>query len=74
LELLYNYNAFFLLDNAASIISRSFIDISPGVFTSKFSLNGASYSEVMTSLLVMVLYAVVSIILSLLIFEKKEVK
>ncbi|MEM0129975.1 MAG: ABC transporter permease [Thermoplasmatales archaeon] len=74
LELIYNYNAFFLLDNAASIISRSFIDISPGVFTSKFSLNGASYGDVMTSLLVMVLYAVVSIVLSLLIFERKEVR
>ncbi|MEM0128177.1 MAG: ABC transporter permease [Thermoplasmatales archaeon] len=74
LQLLYNYNAFFLLDNAASILSRVFIDISPSVFTSKFSLNGATTGDLLTSLVVMLLYAVISIVISLIIFERKEVK
>ena len=74
LSLLYNYNAFFLLDNAASIIPRIFLNVSPTVFGGQFSLNGASISAIALSLVVMVLYTVISLVAALVIFERKEVK
>jgi ABC-2 type transport system permease protein len=74
LLLLYNYNAFFLLSNSASIIERIFINISPGVFNTHVSLVGASTSSIVQAMAVMVIYTVVSLIISLIIFERKEVK
>ncbi len=74
LQLLYNYNAFFLLDNAASIIERIFINTTPSVFGSQLSINGAPFGSILESLLVMLGYIFLSLVVSLLIFERKEVK
>jgi len=74
LQLLYNYDPFFLLNSAASIIERVFINISPGVFSTNLNLNAAGSSDILRSLVVMLLYTVVSLVLSIIIFERKEVK
>ncbi len=73
-ELIYSYNPFFLLDNAASIVERVFINVSTSTFAVNNSIAGAPFSSIMVSLMVMVLYLVVSIVASLLLFENKEVK
>ena len=75
LDFLYNYNAFFLLSEAASIIERVFIDINttvPG--SSSISLNGAGSGPIGIAAIVMVIYAVISIAGSLILFDRKEVK
>ena len=74
LSLLYNYNAFFLLDNAASVIPRIFLNVSPSVFGSGFSLNGAPLSTLLLSLSIMVIYIICSLVTALVIFERKEVR
>lgn len=74
LSILYNYNAFFLLDNAASIIPRIFLNVSPTVFGSQFSLNGAPLGNILLSLSVMLLYIIISLVVALVIFERKEVR
>ncbi len=74
LQVLYSYNAFFLLDNAASIIERIFLNVNPSVFGGTMSINGAPISSVLLSLAVMFLYIVISLIISLIVFERKEVK
>ncbi|MCL5802614.1 MAG: ABC transporter permease [Candidatus Thermoplasmatota archaeon] len=73
-ELIYSYNPFFLLANAASIVERVFINVSTSTFAVNNSIAGAPFSSIMVSLMVMVLYLVVSIVASLLLFENKEVK
>lgn len=73
-DLIYRYNAFFLLDNAASIVERVFINVSTSTFAVNNSISGASFSSIMVALLVMFLYLVVSLVIALLIFENKEVK
>lgn len=73
-ELIYSYNPFFLLDNAASIVERVFVNVSTSTFAVNNSIAGASFSSIMVALLVMILYLVVSIVIALLIFENKEVK
>lgn len=74
LQLLYNYSAFFLLNNAASIIERTFIDVSPTVFGGSFSITGAPAGIILQSLFVMLAYVIGSLIAALVIFERKEVK
>ncbi|MGC8645528.1 MAG: ABC transporter permease [Thermoplasmata archaeon] len=74
LQLLYNYNPFFLLNNAASIIERVFINISPGALTTQFSLNAAGSSDILRSFVVMLLYNTLSLVFSLVAFERKEVR
>ncbi len=75
LDFLYNYNAFFLLSEAASIIERVFIDINttvPG--STSLSLNGAGSGPIGIAAIVMVIYAVISIAGALILFDRKEVK
>ena len=75
LDFLYNYNAFFLLSEAASIIERVFIDINttvPG--STSISLNGAGSGPIGIAAIVMVIYAVISIAGALILFDRKEVK
>jgi len=75
LDFLYNYNAFFLLSDAASIIERVFINLNttvPG--STSISLNGAGTGPTEIAALVMILYTVVSIAGSLILFDRKEVK
>ncbi len=74
LSLLYSYNAFFLLNNAASIIERVYININPTLFVSSFSLNPAGIHDVILSATVFILYTIISMLLTFYIIEKKEVK
>ncbi len=74
LSLLYSYNAFFLLNNASTIIERVYININPTLFISSFSLNGAGIHDIILSSTVFVIYTVVSLLLTLFIVENKEVK
>ncbi len=73
MQLLYNYNAFFLLSNASSIVQRVFVNVSTGGLSTQGSISPASTPEIMTSLLVMVLYTVFGLVASLFIFERREV-
>ncbi len=74
LYLLYSYNAFFLLNNAATIIERVYININPTVFTTSFNLNPAGLNDIFLSLSVFIVYAVVFLLGTLFIVERKEVK
>ncbi len=75
LDFLYNYNAFFLLSDAASIIERVFININTTVpARTSVSLNGAGAGSMEIAAVVMILYTVVSIAGSLILFDRKEVK
>ncbi len=74
LLLLYNYNAFFLLSNAASIIGKVFLNVSPSLFGGQLSISGAPLSAILLSLVVMFGYIIASLTAALIIFERKEVK
>lgn len=74
LYLLYSYNAFFLLNNASTIIERVYININPTLFVSNFSLNPAGIHDVILSGAVFIFYTIVSLLLTFFIVEKKEVK
>ncbi len=73
-ELLYKTTPFYLLDNAAGIIEKVYVNISLSPFNFNFSLNPVGFGEITQSVLVMAIYAIVSISVSLIIFERKEVK
>ncbi len=73
-QLLYSYNAFFLLSNAADIIQRVYVNISLGGFSTGGSLSPAGNSEIIRSSLVLLMYSIVGYIASLFIFERLEVK
>ena len=73
-ELLYKTTPFYLLDNAAGIIEKVYVNISLSPFNFNFSLNPVGFGEITQSVLVMAIYAFVSIAVSLIIFERKEVK
>lgn len=74
LLLLYNYNAFFLLSNAAEIIQKVFVNESFGGISGSGSLSPAGTTEILRSSIVMVIYTVGAYVAALLIFERKEVK
>lgn len=74
LNLLYSYNAFFLLNNASSIMQRVFVNLSTSTFSSSGSFSPASTQEIFTSSLVMVLYAVIALVAALFIFERREAR
>lgn len=73
-EFLYNYTPPLLLSNAADIILEVFINIDPFAFTTSFSISPASSSAVVFDLSVMLLYTFVALALSLLIFDRREIK
>jgi ABC-2 type transport system permease protein len=74
LSLVYSYNAFFLLNNASTIIERVYININPTLFVSNFSLNPAGIHEVFLSSTVFIIYTIASLLLTFLVVERKEVK
>ena len=58
----------------SSIIERVYININPGnAFVSHIDINPASFSEIMLSALIMVIYAVIALVIGMLLFDKKEV-
>lgn len=71
-EFLYKTTPFYLLDNAADIISKVYVNAGTGLFSSSLSINAASSSEIFSSVLIIVIYGVISIVAALIIFQKKE--
>ncbi|HKJ97034.1 MAG TPA: ABC transporter permease, partial [Thermoplasmataceae archaeon] len=71
LQLLYSYNAFFLLSNASSIVQRVFINVSTSNFSSAGSITPAGIHEVLTSSFVMLLYTVIGFVAALFVFERR---
>ena len=74
IELLYSVTPYYLLNNAASITSRVYIDIYFGISTNGSNPNPASYHLIILCSLVMFLYFIVSLGITAVIFERKEVK
>lgn len=74
LTLLYSYNAFFLLNNASSIVQRIFVNFSSSSFSSSGSFAPASAHQVIISTLVMVLYTIIGLVAALFIFERREAR
>lgn len=73
-EFLYRTTPFYLLDTAAGIVEKVYINVSLSPFNFNFSLNPVGNGEIMQSILVMAIYSIVSIAVALIIFERKEVK
>ena len=73
-EFLYKTTPFYLLDTAAGIVEKVYINVSLSPFNFNFSLNPVGYGEITQSILVMAIYTIVSIAVALIIFERKEVK
>ncbi len=73
-DLIYGYTSPFLLNNAAVIVMEVFINDNLFAFSKSFSIAPAPVSEILLSTLIMVIYTVVSIAISLILFERKEVK
>ena len=74
IELLYSVTPYYLLNNAASITSRVYIDIYFGISTNVSNPYPASYHLIILCSLVMFLYFIVSLGITAVIFERKEVK
>lgn len=74
LAIFYDYSAFFLLSQAASMVERVFVDLNNAFVGGGVTLNGAGTGEILTSIIVMLLYTVVSVAGSLVLFDRKEVK
>ncbi len=74
IELLYSVTPYYLLSDAASITSRVYIDIYFGISTSGSSPYPASNHLIILCSLVMFLYFIVSLGITAVIFERKEVK
>lgn len=73
-EFLYKTTPFYLLDSAASIVEKVYINVSLSPFNFNFSLNPVGGGEILQAVMVMVIYVVISIAVALILFERKEVK
>lgn len=73
-EFLYRTTPFYLLDSAASIVEKVYINVSLSPFNFNFSLNPVGTGEILQSVLVMLIYVIISIAVALILFERKEVK
>lgn len=74
IELLYKTVPYYLLNQASSITYRVFIDLSFGITLTSPNPFPASLSSIITNALIMFLYFLVSIGITTIIFERKEVK
>lgn len=73
-EFLYNTTPFYLLNIAATIVSKAYMNVALSPFNFTFSLSPATMPEIIQSVAIMLVYAVVSLAISAVIFERKEVK
>lgn len=73
-EFLYKTTPFYLLNIAASIVSKAFLNVALSPFNFNFSLSPATLPEMIQSVAIMIVYAVVSLSISAVVFERKEVK
>ncbi len=73
-EVLYKVVPYYLLNNSASIIERVYLNITTGFGSFSVTPNGAGYSDILTSAIIMLIYTIISLTGALLLFERKEVK
>ena len=71
-EFIYKTVPFYLLDNAAQIITKVYIDTGSGLFSTSISINPASASDILSSLSIIAIYGIVSLSAALIIFQRKE--
>lgn len=73
-EFLYQSTPFYLLDNAAGIVNKVYINVALSPFNFAFSLSPAGMPQIIQSIIIMLIYAIVSLAVAFIIFERKEVK
>lgn len=73
-EFLYNTTPFYLLNIAANIVSKAYMNVALSPFNFSFSLTPATFPEILQSVTIMLMYTVISLSISAIIFERKEVK
>lgn len=73
-EFLYKATPFYLLNVAAGIVGKVYMNIALSPFNFQFSLSPAGFPQILQSLIIMIVYAVISLAVAALIFERKEVK
>ncbi len=71
---LYGYLPSYLLSNAASIIVRVYINIDPFTFSLTGTTAPAGISLIVFDVAVMLVYSIVALTLSLIIFDRREVR
>ena len=74
IELLYSVTPYYLLNNAASITTRVYINIYFGITLSGGSTSPAPFSLIAYTTIIMFLYFIISFGITAVIFERKEVK
>ncbi|MGP6239937.1 ABC transporter permease [Cuniculiplasma sp. SKW4] len=74
IELLYKTVPYYLLNQASSITYRVFIDLSFGITLTSPNPFPASFHSIISNSLIMFLYFLVSIGITVILFERKEVK
>lgn len=73
IELLYKVTPTYLLNEAATIIERVYMNINTTDFLAKPSISPAPFSDVVLAALIIIIYLVVSFVIGMLLFERKEV-
>ncbi|BAB60129.1 ABC transport system permease protein PA [Thermoplasma volcanium GSS1] len=73
-SLLYNVTSPYLLNNAATVLMRVFINVNLFSFSPTISLSPAPTTTVLLAVIVMIIYLVGSISAASIIFERKEAK
>ncbi|MCW6168798.1 MAG: ABC transporter permease [Thermoplasmatales archaeon] len=73
-ELLFKTTPYYLLNVAASIIKDVYLNASSNPFSFSTTLNSPSTTEMLRSILIMVIYGIVSFSVAAVIFERKDVK
>lgn len=71
-QFIYKTTPYYLLDNAAEIITKVYINTGSGLFTTSISINPASFSDILSSLSIIAIYGVISLAAALIIFQRKE--
>lgn len=72
-EFLYKVTPFYLLDVAAGIVYKAYMNVTISPFNFKFSMSPAGTPEILQSLFIMSIYAIISLAVAVLLFERKEV-
>lgn len=73
-EFLYKTTPFYLLDSAAGIVEKVYLNVSLSPFNFVFSLAPVGVPEMLQSVIIMFIYLVISLAGAMIIFERKEVK
>lgn len=71
-QIMYNFDASFLLNSAGGMVGRVYIDIDPSTLFGGGSLSPATFPEIMVAVMVMILYTVISLAVAVVMFERME--